>query len=75
MRLERREPRLNCQRFYLISVVPTLFGEWAVVREWGRIGAHGGRLEMWFDTEAQALSEAVKRYQYQQRRGYRVITH
>ena len=28
-------------RFYKIDVQPTLFGEWAAVREWGRIGRAG----------------------------------
>ncbi|MEM1364057.1 MAG: WGR domain-containing protein, partial [Pseudomonadota bacterium] len=33
----------NKRRFYALSVQRTLFGEWALVREWGRIGV-GGRL-------------------------------
>ncbi|WP_275949213.1 WGR domain-containing protein [Bradyrhizobium septentrionale] len=28
-------------RFYKLDVQPTLFGEWAVIREWGRIGRGG----------------------------------
>jgi len=28
-------------RFYKIDVQPTLFGEWAAVREWGRFGRAG----------------------------------
>lgn len=36
IRLERREPARNRQRFYTILVTPTLFGAWAMVREWGR---------------------------------------
>ena len=38
IRLERREPARNRQRFYTIAVTRTLFDGWAVVREWGRIG-------------------------------------
>ena len=41
IRLERREPARNRQRFYAILVTPTLFGAWAMVREWGRIGQPG----------------------------------
>ncbi len=74
IRLEHREPVRNCHRFYLISVMPTLFGEWAVVREWRRIGSHGGRLELWFESEAQAMDEAMKRCRQKQRRGYALIT-
>ena len=28
-------------RYYRLSVVETLFGDWAMVREWGRIGGGG----------------------------------
>jgi predicted DNA-binding WGR domain protein len=31
----------NMLRFSTIRIAPTLFGEWAVVREWGRIGSLG----------------------------------
>ena len=31
----------NMARFYKIDVQPTLFGEWSVVREWGRIRRGG----------------------------------
>ena len=32
--LERRESAANMARFYTASIVPTLFGEWALVRGW-----------------------------------------
>lgn len=41
LRLERREPACNRQRFYAITVNSTLFDGWAMVREWGRIGQAG----------------------------------
>ena len=31
----------NQQRFYNLHLAPTLFGEWSIVREWGRIGSGG----------------------------------
>jgi predicted DNA-binding WGR domain protein len=31
----------NKARFYKLDVQPTLFGEWSLVREWGRIGQPG----------------------------------
>ena len=31
----------NKRRFYRLSIQPTLFGEWSVIREWGRIGRSG----------------------------------
>ena len=57
--LERREPARNRQRFYAILVTPTLFGAWAMVREWGRIGQPGTVRETGFETEGEARSVAV----------------
>ncbi|WP_281253005.1 WGR domain-containing protein [Monaibacterium marinum] len=28
----------NARRFYRMKIVPGLFGDWGLVREWGRIG-------------------------------------
>lgn len=39
--LRRVEPWLNMARFYLLSLEPTLFGETAVMRHWGRVGTRG----------------------------------
>jgi predicted DNA-binding WGR domain protein len=39
--LTRADPTRNVNRFYLVVVTPTLFGEWALVREWGRRGSPG----------------------------------
>ena len=46
--LERVDPARNMLRFYAIRISPTLFGEWAVVREWGRIGSPGRERQSWF---------------------------
>lgn len=61
--LERRDPSRNMARFYVLAIEPTLFGDSALVREWGRIGCRGRRrldlhadeagaaeaLEVWLD--------------------------
>jgi predicted DNA-binding WGR domain protein len=39
--LTRIDPTRNIDRFYLVDITPTLFGEWALVREWGRRGSPG----------------------------------
>jgi len=52
--LERREPAHHRQRFYAITVTPTRFGAWAVIREWGRIGPPGTVRETGFETEGEA---------------------
>lgn len=43
--LERRDPSQNIARYYRMSVLPNLFGEWTLRREWGRIG-RGGQVRM-----------------------------
>ena len=39
--LRRIDPARNMARFYEISLEPSLFGDWAVVRRWGRLGCRG----------------------------------
>lgn len=39
--LTRVDAEKNMARFYKLDVQPTLFGEWSLVREWGRIGRGG----------------------------------
>lgn len=64
--LEKRQSAKNVARFYRMTVMPNLFGEWTLCREWGRVG-QGGQVRMdWFDSEDQAIGalialEAVKR--------------
>ena len=41
--LERRDEGCNMARFYVLAIEPTLFGDTALIREWGRIGANGRR--------------------------------
>ena len=74
IRLERREPARNIQRFYAITVTRTLFGSWAMVREWGRIGQPGTVRETWFETETAALAAGEKVRQRKEKRGYRAIS-
>lgn len=70
-RLEKILPAKNQYRFYSVSVMQTLFGEWAVVREWGRIGSRGGqRRTEWFSNlrDACEAQEALRRQK--EGRGY-----
>ena len=39
--MRRIDPTRNMARFYEVSLEPSLFGTWAVVRRWGRIGCQG----------------------------------
>lgn len=69
--LEKRDPARNMQRYYRVSVAPTLFGEFAMVREWGRIGHRGGRrIECWFASVEEAQRAGLRMAEAKQRRGY-----
>jgi len=41
MDLTRSNASQNVHRFYRIEVMPGLWGDWALVREWSRIGQPG----------------------------------
>jgi len=71
--LERREPAYNRLRFYRITVTPTLFGSWALVREWGRIGQPGTVRETEFETEGEAWAAGAQVRQRKEKRGYRAV--
>ena len=73
LHLERREPARNIQRFYAITVTRTLFGAWALVREWGRIGQPGTVRERWFATEGEAWVAGERWRTRKERRGYRAM--
>lgn len=70
--LERRDAHCNMDRFYVLAIEATLFGDCALVREWGRIGSHGRRrLDLHADRAAasEALDDWLRR---KARRGYRI---
>lgn len=39
--LTRTDPARNMNRFYVVQVMPNLFGHWTIMREWGRRGSPG----------------------------------
>ena len=39
--LHRVDPDRNMSRYYRLDVQPDLFGQWDLIREWGRIGQPG----------------------------------
>jgi predicted DNA-binding WGR domain protein len=62
------------RRFYLLGVMRTLFGEWCLVREWGRIGAAGGQSKRtYFASRADCEAELQKIKSTKARRGYATI--
>lgn len=70
--LERIDCERRMARFYAVIVQPTLLGEWAVIREWGRIGQGGTVRKTVHDCEADAQRSAWETVAGKQRRGYRL---
>jgi predicted DNA-binding WGR domain protein len=70
IKLTRSHPSRNMHRFYALHIAPTLFNEWGLVAEWGRIGSSGTVKEQLFDTEAAAQTALTKRLTIKTRRGY-----
>lgn len=68
--LRRIDPRRNMARYYALTLEPTLFGEVAVMRHWGRIGTRG-RSKSCFLGPLEAAHTALHRQAARKkRRGY-----
>ncbi|WP_085807494.1 WGR domain-containing protein [Roseovarius albus] len=73
IRLEKIDPSKRQQRFYVMHIAQTLFGEWCLIREWGRIGTKGGqRLVNYVASRAEAEAALYKRAAQKGRRGYQL---
>jgi predicted DNA-binding WGR domain protein len=68
--LERHNPSRRIHRFYCLKVEPNLFGEWSMVRTWGRVGrARQTQTELY--TSLAAAQGALQRKEREKRRkGY-----
>jgi predicted DNA-binding WGR domain protein len=60
----------NIRRYYHVTVTRTLFGEWALVREWGRIGLSGTLQHRSFANEQDARKEESRSIRRRLKRGY-----
>jgi len=71
LRLEKINAAWNRWRWYVLSVQPTLFGDWAFRREWGRIGEQGGQaMTAFYASEGEALKACRLHQDRRCRRGY-----
>jgi predicted DNA-binding WGR domain protein len=66
----RREPDANMAWFYALSVEASLFGDAALIREWGRIGTSGKRKIELHETEDSAVEALEMWLRRKQRQGY-----
>ena len=70
MLLIKTEPQGNMFRFYRMEIVRGLFGDWGLVRNWGRIGSSGQLRTDWFDTEDAAKDARFALQMTKAKRGY-----
>jgi len=70
MDLTRIDVSRNARRFYRLEIMPGLFGDWSLIREWGRIGQPGQVRVDWFDTEAAAKDARFDIQMQKAKRGY-----
>lgn len=68
--LTRSKPSKNLHRFYAMHLATTLFGEWDLIAEWGRIGSPGTVRQQIFPTEQLAQAALTKRLRIKAGRGY-----
>ena len=72
--LTRIDREQGIARFYAAMIWPSLFGDFTVVREWGRIG-HGGTVRgCAYASEAEARHVAAEIIKAKARRGFVVAT-
>jgi predicted DNA-binding WGR domain protein len=68
--LTRRDASKNLSRFYRMLIVPDLFGNWVLLREWGRIGSAGQVKAQLFANAGEALLALQALTRTKVKRGY-----
>jgi len=63
-------PEQNKHRFYSIAVQDGLFGDFYLIRHWGRIGTKGRSMSQGFDTLEQVQRQIDRLLQIRKRHGY-----
>lgn len=71
--LTRVNASQNMARYYRMTIQPTLFGDWSVVREWGRIGRSGQIRVVTHPSEREAAEAMTTIERQKVRRGYRSL--
>ncbi len=73
VRFEHVDPAENRHRFYDLTWQPTLFGDGALVRTWGRQGQPGTTRATFYPDRACAASEVRQVVRRRLAHGYRVV--
>jgi predicted DNA-binding WGR domain protein len=71
--LTRVDASQNMARYYRMTVQPTLFGEWSLIREWGRIGSGGQVKAVICSSQAEATGSLALFAKHKVRRGYQTV--
>ena len=71
--LTRTDPTRNMARFYTMALQPTLFGEWALLKEWGRIGSAGRLVSSRFASEQEAALAMAEYLKAKLSKGYEAV--
>ncbi len=64
------DPKQNRHRFYHITIQPGLFGNFCLIRRWGRVGSEGRRFSRSFETIEDLNKEIQRLLKMRERRGY-----
>ncbi len=68
------DPDRDRRRYYALTWGPTLFGEWAVERVWGRMGTERRQRAVHFaETRQEALALVARHLRRRMRHGYWVV--
>jgi predicted DNA-binding WGR domain protein len=68
--LKRHNPARRMHRYYCLTVAPNLFGEWSLIRTWGRIGKPSQTKIDLHATEQAAQAAMERKERQKRRRGY-----
>lgn len=71
--LTKLAPELNQRRYYHMHIEAGLFGDWGLVREWGRIGHGGQHRTDWFSCQSDAEAAQTVLVGQKRRRGYKNV--
>lgn len=70
--LERHVPAKRMARYHALRIERNLFGGYSLIREWGRVGQHGGHMRIdLHDSEREAQVAFETKLREKQRRGYK----
>jgi predicted DNA-binding WGR domain protein len=68
--LHRCDPSCNMARYYVLLIEPSLFGDAALIREWGRLGRPGQRRVELYENPSCALEALETWLERKRRHGY-----